>query len=591
MHSYEPPLEDFNFILHDFLQIEKEDITGYRDLLPEFTKPILEEAGKLASEVISPSNKDGDEQGCKLENGIVRTPDSFKLAFDKLREGGWLSLDIEEEFGGQNLPLILSTVINEMFTSANMSLTMYSGLSRGAYSAIFLHGSEEQKQLYLPKLATCEWTGTMNLTEPHCGTDLGLIRTKAIPNEIGSYNISGQKIFISSGDHDLSKNIIHLVLAKTPDAPEGVKGISLFVVPKFLVNDDESLGERNNLSVGKVEKKMGIKGNATCVMNYDGAEGYLVGEKNKGLRAMFTMMNEARLGVGMQGLAQAEIAYQAALAYAKDRRQGRAIQGNAEPDENADPIIVHPDVRRNLMEQKSFIEGARGFIAWAAVLLDKAKREKDKNAEGIASLLIPVIKGYVTDKGFEYTISAQQVFGGHGYIEEWGMSQYARDCRIAMIYEGTNGIQALDLVGRKLAMDGGKPMREYLKIIQSFVSEEHTEDFKTDFIVPLKKSTEHLQTALMFFMENGLKNPLSAVSGATDFLHLVGLVSLAFIWSKKAQSAREQLKNSLSRKNFLEAKILTGSYFMHRQLPETKLRLDKLLTGEKQVMSLASNQF
>ena len=591
MHSYEPPLKDFNFILHDFLQIEKEDITGYSDLSPEFTKPILEEAGKLASEVISPSNKDGDEQGCKLENGIVRTPDSFKLAFDKLREGGWLSLDIEEEFGGQNLPLILSTVINEMFTSANMSLTMYSGLSRGAYSAIFLHGSEEQKQLYLPKLATCEWTGTMNLTEPHCGTDLGLIRTKAIPNEIGSYNISGQKIFISSGDHDLSKNIIHLVLAKTPDAPEGVKGISLFVVPKFLVNDDESLGERNNLSVGKIEKKMGIKGNATCVMNYDGAEGYLVGEENKGLRAMFTMMNEARLGVGMQGLAQAEIAYQAALAYAKDRRQGRAIQGNAEPDENADPIIVHPDVRRNLMEQKSFIEGARGFIAWAAVLLDKAKREEDKNAEGIASMLIPVIKGFVTDKGFEYTINAQQVFGGHGYIEEWGMSQYARDCRIAMIYEGTNGIQALDLVGRKLAMDGGKPMREYLEIIQSFVSEEHTEDFKTDFIAPLKKSTEHLQTALMFFMENGLKKPLSAVSGATDFLHLVGLVSLAFIWSKKAQTAREQLKNSLSNKKFLEAKILTGSYFMHRQLPETKLRLDRVLTGEKQVMSLAENQF
>ncbi len=591
MHSYQPPLEDFNFILHDFLKIEKEDIKGYNELLPEFTKTIFEEAGKLASEVISPSNKDGDEQGCKLENGIVRTPESFKIAFAKLREGGWLSLDIEAEFGGQNLPLILSTVTNEMFTSANMSLTMYSGLSRGAYSAIFLHGSEEQKQLYLPKLASCEWTGTMNLTEPHCGTDLGLIRTKATPSRDGSHQVSGQKIFISSGDHDLSKNIIHLVLAKTPDAPEGVKGISLFVVPKFLVNDDGSLGERNNLSVGKIEKKMGIKGNATCVMNYDGAKGYLVGEENKGLRAMFTMMNEARLGVGMQGLAQAEIAYQAALAYAKDRRQGRAIQGKAEPDDNADPIIVHPDVRRNLMEQKSFIEGARGFIAWAAVLLDKAKREDDKSAEGIASLLIPVIKGYVTDKGFEYTISAQQVFGGHGYIEEWGMSQYARDCRIAMIYEGTNGIQALDLVGRKLATDGGKHMRDYLNLIQSFIKEEHAEDFKTDFIAPLKKSMEHLQTALMFFMENGLKNPLSAVSGATDFLHLMGLVSLGFIWSKKAQSAREQLKNSETNKEFLEAKILTGSYFMHRQLPETKLRLDRVLTGEKQVMSLAVDQF
>ena len=591
MHSYQPPLEDFNFILHDFLKIEKEDIKGYNELLPEFTKTIFEEAGKLASEVISPSNRDGDEQGCKLENGIVRTPDSFKVAFDKLREGGWLSLDIEEEFGGQNLPLILSTVTNEMFTSANMSLTMYSGLSRGAYSAIFLHGSEEQKQLYLPKLASCEWTGTMNLTEPHCGTDLGLIKTKATPNGNGSYEVSGQKIFISSGDHDLSKNIIHLVLAKTPDALEGVKGISLFVVPKFLIHEDGSLGERNNLSVGKIEKKMGIKGNATCVMNYDGATGYLVGEENKGLKAMFTMMNEARLGVGMQGLAQAEIAYQAALAYAKDRRQGQAIQGKLEPNENADPIIVHPDVRRNLMEQKSFIEGARGFIAWAAVLLDKAKRENDKSAEGIASLLIPVIKGYVTDKGFEYTINAQQVFGGHGYIEEWGMSQYARDCRIAMIYEGTNGIQALDLVGRKLAMDGGKHMREYLNLIQSFIKEGHDEDFNTDFIGPLKKSIEHLQTALMFFMQNGLKNPLSAVSGATDFLHLVGLVSLGFIWSKKAQSAREQLKNSETNKEFLEAKILTGSYFMHRQLPETKLRLERVLTGEKQVMSLATDQF
>ena len=591
MHAYHPPLEDFNFILHHFLEIEKEDIKGYNDLLPEFTKTVFEEAGKLAKEVISPSNKDGDEQGCILENGVVRTPDSFKLAFEKLREGGWLSLDIEEEFGGQNLPLILSTVTNEMFTSANMSLTMYSGLSRGAYSAIFLHGSEDQKLLYLPKLATCEWTGTMNLTEPHCGTDLGLIKTKATPMRDESYQLTGQKIFISSGDHDLSKNIIHLVLAKTPDAPKGVKGISLFVVPKFLINDDGSLGERNKLSVGKIEKKMGIKGNATCVMNYDGAKGYLVGEENKGLKAMFTMMNEARLGVGMQGLAQAEIAYQAALAYAKDRRQGRAIQGKADPDQNADPIIVHPDVRRNLMEQKSFIEGARGFIAWAAVLLDRAKREGDKSAEGIASLLIPVIKGYVTDKGFEYTINAQQVFGGHGYIEEWGMSQYARDCRIAMIYEGTNGIQALDLVGRKLSMDGGKYMREYLNLVQTFINEKHSEDLKNDFITPLKKSIEHLQAALMFFMQNGLKNPLSAVSGATDFLHLVGLVSLGFIWSKKAQSAKEKLKDVSANKNFLEAKILTGSYFMHRQLPETKLRLDRILTGEKQVMSLAADQF
>ena len=591
MNTYEPPLEDIKFILHQFLNISKKEIEGYNELTSDFTDSILSEAGKLAKEVIAPTNKDGDEIGCELENGIVRTPESFKEAFKKMCEGGWTSLDIEEEYGGQNLPLVISTSVNEMFTSANMALCMYNGLTRGAYSAILLHGSAEQKNLYLPKMANCEWTGTMNLTEPHCGTDLGLIRTKATPNQNNHYKLSGQKIFISAGDHDLSENVIHLVLAKTPNAPEGVKGISLFIVPKFLVNDDMSLGKRNNLSVGKLEHKMGIKGNATCVMNYDGAEGYLVGEENKGLRAMFTMMNEARLGVGLQGLAQAEIAYQGALSYAKDRNQGRAIEGSKNLDQPADPIIVHPDIRRNLMEQKSFIEGSRAFIAWTAVLLDKAKRENDLESEGMASLLIPVIKGFMTDKGFEYTINAQQVFGGHGYIEEWGMSQYARDARIAMIYEGTNGIQALDLVGRKLSSDGGKHIRNYLKLINDFLNEEKDKQLSEKFIAPLKDAVDNLQKALMFFMEKGLKKPLSAVSGATDFLHLLGLVSLGYIWSQKAKRANELLNQNGDNNEFLEAKILTGEYFMHRQLPETELRLKKILSGEKSIMSLAVSQF
>ena len=591
MNTYEPPLEDIKFILHQFLNISKKEIEGYNELTSDFTDSILSEAGKLAKEVIAPTNKDGDEIGCELENGIVRTPESFKEAFKKMCEGGWTSLDIEEEYGGQNLPLVISTSVNEMFTSANMALCMYNGLTRGAYSAILLHGSAEQRNLYLPKMADCEWTGTMNLTEPHCGTDLGLIRTKATPNKNNDYKLSGQKIFISAGDHDLSENVIHLVLARTPNAPEGVKGISLFIVPKFLVNDDMSLGKRNNLSVGKLEHKMGIKGNATCVMNYDEAVGYLVGEENKGLRAMFTMMNEARLGVGLQGLAQSEIAYQGALSYAKDRNQGRAIEGSKNLDQPADPIIVHPDIRRNLMEQKSFIEGSRAFIAWTAVLLDKAKRENDLESEGMASLLIPVIKGFMTDKGFEYTINAQQVFGGHGYIEEWGMSQYARDARIAMIYEGTNGIQALDLVGRKLSSDGGKHIRNYLKLINDFLNEEKDKQLSEKFIAPLKDAVDNLQKALMFFMEKGLKNPLSAVSGATDFLHLLGLVSLGYIWSQKAKRAKELLNQNGDNNEFLEAKILTGEYFMQRQLPETELRLKKILSGEKSIMSLAVSQF
>lgn len=435
MPSYTAPLKDMQFILHDVLNASEQDIPGYEELDRDFTGAVIEEAGKLASEVLMPLNAVGDTEGCVLENGVVRTPTGFKDAFQQMKDGGWTALDCDPEYGGQGLPYLMHTAAQEPFVSSNMAFNMYQGLTHGAYSAIYFHGSDEQKQTYLPKMTTCEWTGTMNLTEPHCGTDLGLMRTKAVPQDDGSYKVTGQKIFISAGDHDMAENIIHLVLAKIPGGPDGIKGVSLFIVPKFIVNQDGSLGDRNGVSVGKIEEKMGIHGNSTCVMNYDEATGYLIGEMHKGMRAMFTMMNEARLGVGLQGYAQAEVAYQNAVAYANDRLQGRDVTGVKAPEKAADPIIVHPDIRRNLMDQKSFTEGARAFTYWGAYLIDRAHKNSDADADGLISLLTPIIKGFQTDKGFEMAVNAQQVYGGHGYIEEWGMSQFARDARIAMIYE------------------------------------------------------------------------------------------------------------------------------------------------------------
>ncbi|NIZ15504.1 acyl-CoA dehydrogenase family protein, partial [Phaeobacter sp. HF9A] len=423
MPSYTAPTKDTQFVLHDVLNIKEAGIPGYEELDRDFTGAVLEEAGKIARDVLHPLNVVGDTEGCRLENGMVYTPTGFKAAFEQMKEGGWPGLDMPEAYGGQNMPYVMATGVGEYFSAANQAFTMYQGLTHGAASAILAHGTEEQKNTYLPKMVSCEWTGTMNLTEPHCGTDLGLMRTKAEPAGDGSYKITGQKIFISSGDHDMSDNVIHLVLAKIPGGPEGIKGVSLFIVPKFIVNEDGTPGERNPVSVGKIEEKMGIHGNSTCVMNYDGATGWLLGTEHKGMRAMFTMMNEARLGVGMQGLAQAEAAYQNALAYAKDRLQGRDVTGTKNPDGPADPLIVHPDIRRNLMDQKSFVEGARAFILWGATLIDKAHRGEDKAADGLISLMTPVIKGFLTDKGYDMTVQAQQIYGGHGYIEEWGMSQ------------------------------------------------------------------------------------------------------------------------------------------------------------------------
>jgi alkylation response protein AidB-like acyl-CoA dehydrogenase len=593
MPSYTAPIKDMQFVLHDLLNVTQSDIPGYADLEPDFTAAILEEAGKLSSDVLAPLNAPGDTQGCRLENGVVYTPEGFRQAFERVKDGGWPGLDMPEQYGGQNMPTVIGSVVGEMFSAANMAFTMYQGLTHGAASAILAHGSDAQKDLYLPKMVSCEWTGTMNLTEPQCGTDLGLMRTKAVPQTDGSYKITGQKIFISSGEHDMAGNIIHLVLARIEGAPEGIKGVSLFIVPKINVKADGTLGARNGATVGSLENKMGIHGNATCVMNYDGATGYLLGEEHKGMRAMFTMMNEARLGVGMQGLAQADVAYQNALAYAHDRLQGRAVTGIAAPDKPADPLIVHPDIRRALMDQKSFVEGARAFILWGAMMIDAAHRAGDAEADGLVSLLTPVIKGFLTDVGYDMTVKAQQIYGGHGYIEEWGMSQFTRDARIAMIYEGANGVQALDLVGRKLAQDGGKHVMAFFELVKDFALENAGADaaFDRDFIAPLKAASKDLQAAAMYFMQNGMKNPNNALAGSTDFMHLFGHVCLGLMWARMAKAARDALANGAADATFYETKLATGRYYMARQLPATALHLTRIQSGADTVMALDAANF
>ena len=592
MPTYTPPLKDMHFVLHDVLKVHESDIPGYDELDPEFTGAILDEAGKISRDVLAPLNMIGDTEGCKLENGVVRTPAGFKEAFDTLREGGWTGLDCDPEYGGQGMPYVIGTAVGEMQVSANMAFNMYGGLTHGAYSAIHAHGTDAQKAMYLPKMVTCEWTGTMNLTEPHCGTDLGLLRTKAEPVGDGSYKITGTKIFISAGDHDMADNIIHLVLAKIPGGPEGVRGISLFIVPKYKVNEDGSVGEANGVSVGKIEEKMGIHGNSTAVLNYEDSVGYLLGEENKGLKAMFTMMNEARIGVGLQGMAQAAVAYENALEYTRERLQGRAVTGAENPDGPADPLIVHPDVRRSLMDQKSFVEGGRAFLLWGASLIDAGHRKNDADAVGLISLMTPVIKGFLTDKGFEMTVQAQQLYGGHGYIEETGASQFVRDARIAMIYEGANGIQALDLVGRKLASDGGKHVMAFFDLVKDFIKEnEGDAALKKDFLDPLKAASKDMQAAAMYFMAEGMKNPNAALAGSSDFMHLFGHVALGLMWARMAKAAQEALDSGASDVAFYETKLATGRYYMARSLPETALRLARIQTGAEPVMGLAAENF
>ena len=527
MLKYTPPIKDFMFLLYELFQISETNPEIFSEFSKDTIEPILIEAGKLASEKILPSNIKGDIEGCVLEDGKVITPKGFKEAFNHICAGEWPSLNCDTAFGGQGIPLTIATPVGEFFGSANVALYIYHVLSHGVYSTIKAHGTEDQKKLFLPNLVKSKWTGTMNLTEPQCGTDLGLIRTKAEPTENGTYKISGQKIYISAGDHDLSENIIHLVLAKIPNSPNGVKGISLFIVPKFLINTDSKIGSKNNVSVSKVENKMGIHGNATCVMDYDEATGYLLGSENKGLSSMFTMMNEARLAVGIQGLSQAEISYQNAAQYAMERVQGVPVHKTNSNETRKETIITHPDVRRMLMEQKSFIEGARAFSIWSSLLIDRGNYLHDTNAIGLVSLLIPVFKAFLSDKGFESTVSAQQVMGGHGYIEESGMSQFVRDSRIAMIYEGTNGVQAIDLVGRKLLASGGTYVVQFVNEIKSFNSKSsNNPTLQEDFINPLTSALGDLESCLSYFMKHGSTEPETVLSGATDFLHLFGHVVL-----------------------------------------------------------------
>ena len=589
--TYSAPLTDMQFLLHDVLKVSETGIPGYADLDREFTAAVLDGAGRLASEVLAPLNAVGDREGCRLENGVVRTPTGFKAGYDAIREGGWASLDCDVDHGGQGLPYLVNTAVGEMFVSANMALQMYYGLTHGAYSAIRAHGTDDQKATWLPKMVSGDWTGTMNLTEPHCGTDLGQMRTRAEPQADGSYKITGTKIFISAGEHDMADNIVHLVLAKAPGGGEGTKGVSLFIVPKFLVNADGSLGARNSLSAGKVEEKMGIHGNATCVMNYDGATGWLLGDLHKGMRAMFTMMNEARLGVGLQGYAVAVAAYQEAVTYAKERLQGRAITGAANPAGPADPLIVHPDIRRALMDQKSFIEGARALAFWGATMIDRAHRTGDADADGLVSLLTPVIKGFLTDKGFESAVQAQQVWGGHGYIEDNAMSQFARDARITMIYEGANGVQALDLVGRKLASDGGKHVMAFFEMVKAECKAHDADPRMAGFTGPLKAASKQLQAAAMFFMEKGMKDPNAALAGSTDFLHLTGHVCLGLMWTKMAAAAVKALDAGDGDRDFLETKLATGRYYMARQLPACAMHLARIESGAEPVMALAAEAF
>lgn len=591
MPTYFAPVKDQQFILHDVLKLSTSNIPGYSDLEQEFTGAILEESGKLACEVMAPLNMIGDTEGCHLENGVVRTPTGFKEAFEQFKAGGWAGIDMPEKYGGQYMPAVLASAVNEHFLASNQSFSMFHGLTHGAASAILTHGTEDQKDMYLPKMASCNWTGTMNLTEPQCGTDLGLMRTKAEPNKDGTFSISGQKIFISAGEHDMAENIIHLVLAKIPGGPDGIKGVSLFIVPKFMVKADGALGERNSLSCGAIEHKMGIHGNPTCVMNYDGATGFLLGEAHKGMRAMFTMMNEARLGVGMQGLGQASIAYQNAAIYAKDRLQGRDVTGTKNPDGPADPLIVHPDIRRSLMDQKSFVEGARALVLWGSTWIDQAHRENDADADGIISLITPVIKGFLTDQGYAMTIQAQQIYGGHGYIEEWGMSQFTRDARIAMIYEGANGVQALDLVGRKLGQNAGQHAMAFFDLVKTFCKENTDIEGMDAFVTPLKKASKDLQAAAMYFMQSGMKNPNDALAGSNDFMHMFGHVCLGLMWAKMAKAALFALDNKATDTEFYLTKLTTGRYYMARQLPATGLHLQRITSGSDTVMGLEASAF
>ena len=592
MPSYKAPLRDMQFILFDVLKVQDAGnaVAAYAEMTPDVVTAILEEAGRFCENVLQPINRSGDEEGCVFESGSVRTPTGFKDAYAKFVEGGWPGIACDPEHGGQGVPNTVNFAFEEMICSANLSFGLFPGLTHGAYNALQAHGSDDLKRTYLPKMVGGSWSGTMCLTEPQCGTDLGLIRTRAEPSNDGSYRLHGTKIFISAGEHDLTENIVHLVLARLPDAPAGVRGISLFVCPKFLVQPNGSLGARNSLACGALEKKMGIKASPTCVMNFDGATAWLVGVPNKGLAAMFTMMNTARLMVGIQGLGVAEAAYQGALSYARNRLQMRAATGPKYPDQPADPIIVHPDIRRLLMRMKAMTEGCRALALWVGHELDISTGHPDaqrrQDADDLVALMTPIVKSMLTDHGFSAANDGVQIHGGHGYIREWGMEQLVRDARIAQIYEGTNGIQALDLVGRKLSMGTGRLARQFFHPVGAYLEQMANVPAMAEIVAPLAKAFGRLQQATLWLGKAGIANPDDGGAAATDYLRMFGLVAIGYMWCRMAETALAGSADS-----FRSAKLECARFYMAKIIPETGSLLVSITAGSKSVMALHEDAF
>ena len=595
MPTYSPPTRDMQFVLHEMLNVEEafKAMPQHSDLDADLMNQILEEAGKFCSEVVFPLNQNGDSQGCtRHDDGSVTTPEGFKEAYRQYIEAGWPSLACDPEYGGQGMPELVNNVLQEMLNSSNQAWTMYPGLTHGAYAALVAYGTDEQKALYLPKLIEGSWTGTMCLTESHCGTDLGILKTKAEPNDDGSYSITGSKIFISSGEHDMSDNIVHLVLARLPDAPQGTKGISLFIVPKFVPDADGNPGDKNGVSCGSIEEKMGIHGNATCVINFDQAQGWMVGEPNRGLQAMFVMMNGARLGVGIQSLGLSEVAYQNSLAYAKERLQMRSLTGPKNKDKPADPIIVHPDVRRMLLSQKAYTEGARAFAYWVGLMIDQEHGHPDENVRkdcsDLVALLTPVVKAFLTENAFETTNQGMQVFGGHGYISEWGMEQYVRDARINMIYEGTNGVQSLDLLGRKVLGDMGAKLMKFGNIVTDFIKENADNEDMAEFIGPLTQLGDTVRNLTAEIGQRAMKNPDEAGAAAFPYLRIVGHLVYAYLWARMARIA---LDKEGSGDGFYTAKLATARFYYGYLLPETEWLIGEVKAGAGPLMALDAELF